>query len=116
MKIIYALIILSILGFAFYSKNKKELRKSGLTWRIFSRTFTVSLKHPFDESQTIELISINEDESATIRTLNSNETLTAKPSEYFIGKDFGSFGLRLISITQERQEIQLKQNAPEHLG
>lgn len=116
MKIIYALIILSILGYVFYNKKKKGLRESDLTGRIFSRTFTVSLNHPLDESQTIELISINEDESATIRTLYSDETLTAKPSEYFIGKDFGSFGLRLISTSQERQEIQLKRTAPEHLG
>jgi len=60
----------------------------------------------------MELISINEDGSATIRTLYSDETLTAKPSKYFIGNDFGSFGLRLPSISQERQEIHLKQIIP----
>jgi len=27
-----------------------------------------------------------------------------------------SFGLRLISISQERQDVLLKQTAPEHLG
>jgi hypothetical protein len=116
MKIIYALIILSILGYAFYRKKKKGIRESGLTGRVFSCTFALSLNHPFDENQTIELISINEDESATIRTLYSDDTLTAKPSEYFVGKDFGTFGLRLISISQERQEIQLKRAAPEHSG
>jgi hypothetical protein len=42
--------------------------------------------------------------------------ITARPSEYFIGEDFGSFGLQLISISQERHTIQLKQTAPEHVG
>jgi len=116
MKIIFALIILSILGYAFYRKKKKDILESGLTGRVFSSTFTLSHNHPIDEAQTVELISINEDESATIRTLYSDDTLTAKPSEYFVGKDFGTFGLRLISISQERQEIQLKRFAPEHLG
>jgi len=116
MNIIYALIFLFVLGYVFYNRKKKALRESDLTGRLFSRTFTVSLSHPFDESQAIELISINENKSATIRTLFSDETLTARPSEYFIGEDFGSFGLQLISISQERHTIQLKQTAPEHVG
>jgi hypothetical protein len=94
----------------------KLIKESGLTGRIFSRNFTISLIHPFDENQTIELISINEDESATIRTLFSDETLSAKPSECFIGEDFGSCGLQLISISQARRSILLKQTAPEHIG
>jgi hypothetical protein len=116
MKIIYALIILCIIGYVFFIKKKNELRESGFTGKVFSRTFTVSLNHPLDKNQTMELISVNDDGSATIRSLYSNEILTAKPSEYFIGEDFGSFGLRLISISQERQEVQLKQNVPEDLG
>ncbi len=116
MKIIFALIFLSVFVYVFYNRKKKALRESGLTGRIFSRTFTVSLNHPFDENQTIELISINEDESATIRTLFSDETLTAQPLKYFIGEDFGSFGLQLISISQERRAIIIKQTAPEHVG
>jgi hypothetical protein len=112
MKIIYTLIILWI-GYAVYNKKKKGLREASLTGKIFSRTFNVSINHPLDERQTMELISINEDGSATIRTLYSDETLTAKPSEYFIGKDFGSFGLRLISVSQERQTIELKHTVPE---
>jgi len=112
--IIYVLIILFIFVYVFYRKKKKELRESDLTGNILSRTFTVSLNQPLDERNTMKLISINEDRSATIKTLHSNETLTAKPSEYFMGKDFGSFGLRLISISQERQEIQLKHTKPEY--
>ncbi len=115
MKIISALIILCIVGYVFLFKKKYGLRKSGYTGKVFSRTFTVSLKHPLDNNQAMELISINNDGSATIRTLYSDEKLTAKPSEYFIGRDFGSFGLFLISISQERQEIQLKQTVPEDL-
>ena len=115
MKIIFALIFLFVLGYVFYNRKKKGLRESGLTGGILSRTFTVSLNHPFDENQTIELISINEDESATIRTLFSDETITAKPAGYFIGEDFGSFGLQLISISKERCAIELKQTVPEHI-
>ncbi len=116
MKIIYVLIILSIFGCIFYYYRKKGLRESGLTGKIFTRTFSVSINNPLDENQTMELISINEDGSATIKTLRSHETLTARPSEYFVGEAFGSFGLRLISISKERKEILLRQTAPEHFG
>ncbi len=114
--IVFTLIVLFALGYVAYYKKKKGLQEAGFSGKMISRTFTVSLIHPLDESQSIELISINKNGSATIRTLYSNETLTTKPSEYFKGKDFGSFGLRLKSISQESQEIQLRRTAPEHLG
>ena len=116
MKIIFAFICVFLIGYVLYNRKMKEILESDLTGRIFSRSFTISLNRPFDENQTIELISINEDESVTIRTLFSDEKLTAKPSEYFIGEDFGSFGLQLISISQERHTALLKQTAPEHIG
>lgn len=116
MKIIFALIFVSVIGYFFYNRKMKLIQESGLTGRILYRTFAISLKYPFDENHTIELISINGDKSATIRTLFSNETLTAKPSEYFIGEDFGTFGLQLISISKEKRKILLKQTAPEHIG
>ncbi len=116
MKIFFALICVSVIVYVLYNWKMKEILESGLTGRIFSRTFTISLKHPFDENQTMELISINDDESVTIRTLLTDETLTAKPTEYFVGEDFGSLGLQLISISHERSAILLKQTAPEHIG
>ncbi len=112
--IIYSLIVLSILGYVFI-KKKKILRESGLAGKTFARTFMLSSNYPIDEMQTMELISINDDGSATIRTLLSDERLTAKPSEYYVGEDFGSFGLRLMAISQERQEIQLKHSVPKLL-
>ena len=112
--IIYFLVLLSILGYVFF-KKWKGLRETGLTGKILARTFTLSLNNPFDEIRTIELIAINDDGSATIRTLRSDEKLTAKPSEYFVGEDFGSFGLCLMSISQDRDEIQLKHSVQEYL-
>ena len=64
----------------------------------------------------MELLSINEDRTATIKTLYSSEVLTAKPQEYFVGKDFGSYGLRLMKISKDRQKIQLRHTVPEHFG
>ena len=116
MKILFALIFLSVLVYVFYKMKMKIILESGLTGRIFYRTFTVSLKHPFDETQAIELISINKNESVTIRTLRSDETLTVKPLEYFLGKDFGTSGLQLISISKEKRAVTLKLTAPEHIG
>jgi hypothetical protein len=89
MKMIYALIFIVILGYVYFKNQKKALQESDLTGRIITRNLTVTHRDPIDERQVIEFISINENNSATIRTLRSNETLTAKPSEYFIGKDFG---------------------------
>jgi hypothetical protein len=116
MKIIFALICVAVIGYVLYNRKMKVIQESGLTGRILYRTFSISLKYPFDENHTIELISINEDKSATIRTLLSDETLTAKPSEYFIGEDYGTFGLQLISVSKEKCKILLKQRAPENIG
>jgi len=112
--IIYAVIFLTISGYLFYIRDKKALREAGLTGKVFCRTFTISLNDPLDESLSVELISINEDGSATIKTPHNDEILTAKRSGYFIGEDFGEFGLQLVSISEEGHEIKLKHSTPEY--
>jgi hypothetical protein len=81
-------------------------------FRVYSREFTISRQHPKDQYENVEYISVNKDGSATVKTLHSNETLTAHKNQFFKGTDYGVQGLQLLSTSYDDQEILLKRYAP----
>ena len=70
---------------------------------------------PKDENAIVEFISANKDGTANIKTLLTGEVLTTKPKQYFVGRDFGSHGLELVSTSNEKQEICLHHTMPEYI-
>ena len=93
---------LFFLGFKL-AKDKPKRRLD-----IYSREFTISKSQPKYEGENIEYVTVDKDGSATIKTLLSGETIKAKEDEFFKGKDYGLYGLQLISSSYEEQIIRLK--------
>ena len=52
----------------------------------------LNMEKPIDEFKTIQLVSINNDNSATIKVLRSGNVLTTKSGRFFKGQDFGYRG------------------------
>jgi len=55
----------------------------------------------------IKLLSINDDDTTTIR-LKSGQQLSAKPDGFYVCDDFGREGLHLISASSELGTAQLR--------
>jgi hypothetical protein len=72
----------------------------------------LNMQEPIDEFKTIQLVSINNDNSATVKVLRSENILTTKSNSFFKGRDFGNYGLLLFSISKEKDEIVLRQTFP----
>ena len=79
----------------------------------YSREFTITKSHPKYEGENVECVSIGKDGIAIIKTLYSGEILEAKENEFFTGKDYGSHGLQLISVSYDEQKMLLKRYLPE---
>jgi len=72
----------------------------------------LNMEEPIDEFKTIQLVSINNDNSVTIKVLRSGNILTTKSGRFFKGRDFGHYGLFFSSILKEKGEIVLQQTLP----
>ncbi len=80
---------------------------------IYTIEFTITEAHPKYEGENVEYVSIGKDGTAIIKTLFSGEILGAKGNEFFTGKDYGTHGLQLISVSYEEQKMLLKRYIPE---
>ncbi len=67
----------------------------------------LSRDHPLDSGFGVSLVSVQCDGTTTIQRLDSGESFTAKPGEYFPGA-FGTLGLQLLSASPESSEIVLR--------
>ena len=115
MKVVFILVILLLIVYFLFKQKKKTQKESGFKGRVICYDFTIGKNIPKDENAIVEFISVNKDGTATIKTLRTGEVLTAKPKLYFVGKDFGAYGLELVSISNEKQEICLHHTMPEYI-
>jgi len=90
----------------------KQNTKTKIQANIYSREFTITKSHPKYEGENVEYVSIGKDGIATIKTLYSGEILEAKENAFFTGKDYGSHGLQLISVSYDEQKMLLKRYLP----
>lgn len=88
-------------------------KESDLTGVILHNNITISKSQPLDGDGKIEFVSVNKEGTATVRIVITGEILTTKPMGYFRCERYGSHGLRLISISEEREEILLTHYVPE---
>ena len=82
-------------------------KESGLTGNIQHRDITISRSKPLDDDGKMEFISVNRNGTATIKLVLSGEILTTKPMGYFRSERYGSRGLRLISILEEKEDAMI---------
>ncbi|MCI5144289.1 MAG: hypothetical protein D3923_01890 [Candidatus Electrothrix sp. AR3] len=75
---------------------------------MISNKFTISKKNPKYDGKNVEFVSVQKNGTATLKTMFSSEIVTAKPQCFFVGNDYGTHGLKLLSSSFERQEIQLE--------
>ncbi len=112
---IFIIVIILLCIFAVYMNKKRVLNNldtdvtSGKLRRI---DLVLNMQEPIDEFKTIQLVSINNDNSATVKVLRSGNILTTKSNSFFKGRDFGNYGLLLFSISKEKDEIVLRQTFP----
>jgi|CZKV01.1.fsa_nt_gi hypothetical protein len=64
------------------------------------REIHLSAKQPLDANSKIQLVTVADDLTTTIR-LSSGEMLSGKPSDYFRCDQFGNSGLQLLSASHE---------------
>jgi hypothetical protein len=108
-------IILLCIIVAVYVNKKRVLNNldaditSGKLRRV---DLALNMEEPIDELETIQLVSINNVNSATIKVLGSGNILTTKSNSFFKGGDFGNYGLLLLSVSKEKGEIVLRQTFP----
>ena len=113
---IFIIVIILLCIIAVYVNKKRILNNldtdvtSGKLRRI---DLVLNMQEPIDEFKTIQLVSINNDNSATVKVLRSGNILTTKSNSFFKGRDFGNYGLLLFSISKEKDEIVLRQTFPE---
>ena len=112
---IFIIVIILLCIIAVYVNKKRVLNNldtdvtSGKLRRI---DLVLNMQEPIDEFKTIQLVSINNDNSATVKVLRSGNILTTKSNSFFKGRDFGNYGLLLFSISKEKDEIVLRQTFP----
>ncbi len=112
---IFIIVIILLCIIAVYVNKKRVLNNldtdvtSGKLRRI---DLVLNMQEPIDEFKTIQLVSINNDNSATVKVLRSGNILTTKSNSFFKGRDFGNYGLLLFSVSKEKGEIVLRQTFP----
>ena len=112
---ILIIVIILLCIFAVYVNKKRVLNNldtdvtSGKLRRI---DLVLNMQEPIDEFKTIQLVSINNDNSATVKVLRTGNILTTKSNSFFKGRDFGNYGLLLFSVSKEKGEIVLRQTFP----
>ena len=79
------------------------------TCSIYSREFVLSPQQPQDKVSKARLVQIAADGTTTIRSLITGETLHAQPGGFFTPGPYGTEGLRLISVSVEKQEAHFEQ-------
>jgi hypothetical protein len=115
-KVEYLIIIVISLVLALFIKQVKlAINKTKSHTNIYSRKFTITKSQPKYEGENVEYVSVGKDGTAIIKTLFSGELLKAKENEFFAGKDYGSHGLQLMSVSYEEQKMLLKRYLPEDI-
>ena len=110
-----SIIVILLCIFAVYINKKRvlnNLEKDVTSGKLRRIDFVLNMEEPIDEFKTIQLVSINNDNSATIKVLRSGNILAAKSNSFFKGRDFGNYGLLLFSVSKEKGEIGLRQTYP----
>lgn len=91
---------------------KNNINSDVAAGKLIQIEFNLNKDKPFNELKTVQYISVNNDNSATIKVLRSGNVLTTKKNTYFKGDDFGKYGLFLFSASKEKGEIVLQQTFP----
>jgi len=113
--IIFIIAVIIVCIIAVYINKKRIL--NNLDTEVLSENLkridiVLNMEKPIDEFKIIQLVSINNDNSATIKVLRSGNVLTTKSGRFFKGQDFGYYGLFFSSISKEKGEIVLQHTLP----
>jgi hypothetical protein len=75
---------------------------------LMIREITLTHQQPSDSSLGARLVEVAADGETTIEMLETGQKLRAGTNQFFVSPEYGQKGLRVISASSERQEVQLE--------
>ncbi len=93
--------LLAVIGFVAGCSSARIIHTS------YSREVALSPKHPEDDFINARLVRVARDGTTTIEVIESGETLTAAPGQFFVSGAYGTVGLQLLSASADRNEVRL---------
>ena len=101
----------TILGYGTVRTNQ-SVRSKTASWssshELISSKLIISLANPSSPSFALQLVSIGPNHSAVVKCLKTGEIVSAVEGGYFVCKQFGAEGLRLVSVSSERNSVVLE--------